>query len=93
MELHFLIQPNNFVAFETVIESRASRCIVVHMWMFPDPGKGYPEMQTHYPAAKFTGHVDICLGMQESGIDDIIHTGAKAASNPLLLKYLSIYMT
>jgi hypothetical protein len=62
-------EPDNALPFETVKRSRASKCTIV---MFPDAGKGYPEMPTEFPAAKFTGTVDVCLRLQKSGINEII---------------------
>ena len=50
--------------------------------MFPDAGKGYPEMPTEFPAAKFTGTFDVCLGLQKSGIDEIIRKLKLQAKDP-----------
>ena len=62
-------EPNNDQPFETVKRSRASKFTIV---MFPDAGQGYPEMPAQFPTAKFTGTFDDCLGMQKTGIDEII---------------------
>ena len=72
-------EPDNALPFETVKRSRASKCTIV---MFPDAGKGYPEMPTEFPEAKFTGTFDVCLGLQKSGIDEIIRKLKLQAKDP-----------
>ena len=61
--------------------------------MFPDVGRGHPEMPKTFPLAKYTACFDECLGKQKAGVNEIFEKLNLGSSYPEDFEKLLLFKT